>query len=400
MKDYKQKHKEDFQEAKSWLTIAKENNNKLAIQILENLFPELKESEERIREEIIDYLKGFIPHHDCDLVAKSKVWIAWLEKQGKKTNLPQDTEDDLRRQSTIRVLEYARSLDAYNQYGKESINKDIAWLKKQGEMLESIKHKEAMFDCQTCANYENECFPDKNIFKCSYPIKYSGRNLQDVLEKQGEQEPVNEVGPKFNIGDWLQYRNAKPFLVEEITKQGYVNGDSCLPFNWENEIHLWTIQDAKDGNVLVASDGSIFILKEIVDCGCKHYIALEKDSGTININDNLEHFWEAAGGVKPATKEQQDLLFSKMKEAGYEWDSEKKELKIIDWSKHIKYNPNTPSIIEENSAWSEEDERMLQKALSTIRYALLIPIDDEDDPCFAGSSTISWLKSLKDRVKI
>ena len=29
----------------------------------------------------------------------------------------------------------------------------------------------------------------------------------------------------------------------------------------------------------------------------------------------------------PATKEQRDLLFQKMKEAGYEWDAEKKELK-------------------------------------------------------------------------
>ena len=38
----------------------------------------------KIRNEIIDYLKGFIPHHDDDLIAKSKVWITWLEKQGEK----------------------------------------------------------------------------------------------------------------------------------------------------------------------------------------------------------------------------------------------------------------------------------------------------------------------------
>ena len=40
------------------------------------------------------------------------------------------TEDDVRRRNTIQVLEYARSLDAYNQYGKEDIDKDIAWLEK------------------------------------------------------------------------------------------------------------------------------------------------------------------------------------------------------------------------------------------------------------------------------
>lgn len=31
------------------------------------------------------------------------------------------------------MLEYARSLDTYNQYGKADIDKNIAWLEKQGE---------------------------------------------------------------------------------------------------------------------------------------------------------------------------------------------------------------------------------------------------------------------------
>jgi hypothetical protein len=41
--------------------------------------------------------------------------------------------DEVRRRSTIQVLEYARSLDAYNQYGKADIDKNIAWLEKQGK---------------------------------------------------------------------------------------------------------------------------------------------------------------------------------------------------------------------------------------------------------------------------
>lgn len=44
----------------------------------------LSEDEKRIREELLDYLKRFIPHHDIDLVTKSKVWITWLEKQGEQ----------------------------------------------------------------------------------------------------------------------------------------------------------------------------------------------------------------------------------------------------------------------------------------------------------------------------
>ena len=53
-----------------------------------------------------------------------------------------NTEDDVRRRSTIQVLEYARSLDAYNQYGKVDIDKNIAWLEKQTNMKVSMKREE------------------------------------------------------------------------------------------------------------------------------------------------------------------------------------------------------------------------------------------------------------------
>ena len=45
-------------------------------------------------------------------------------------NMFPNTEDEVRRRSTIQVLEYTRSLDNYNQYGKADIDKNIAWLKK------------------------------------------------------------------------------------------------------------------------------------------------------------------------------------------------------------------------------------------------------------------------------
>lgn len=60
------------------------------------------------------------------------------EKYFKECSAPATTEcnyigsDDVRRRSTIQVLEYARSLDAYNQYGKADIDKNIAWLEEQG----------------------------------------------------------------------------------------------------------------------------------------------------------------------------------------------------------------------------------------------------------------------------
>lgn len=48
----------------------------------------------------------------------------------------ENTEDNVRRVSIIKILEYAKSLDAYNQYGKEDIEKNIKWLKEQGGIKE------------------------------------------------------------------------------------------------------------------------------------------------------------------------------------------------------------------------------------------------------------------------
>lgn len=149
---------------------------------IEYIFPELRESEdEKIRKAIIKLVR-----QSSEVLNKQNQnnMINWLEKQGKEkswkpskeemdvlyglayitnqydehkeeviTRLYQDlkreffngssyenmfptntsTEDDVRRRSTIQVLEYARSLDAYNQYGKADIDKNIAWLEKQGK---------------------------------------------------------------------------------------------------------------------------------------------------------------------------------------------------------------------------------------------------------------------------
>lgn len=146
---------------------------------------EVKESEnERIREALIALLKFGL--EDGSAIAPGfnetkEQALAWLEKQGKETswkpskeemdvlyglayitnkydehkeevitrlyqdlkreffngssyeNMFPNTENDVRRRSTIQMLEYARSLDNYNQYGKADIDKNIAWLEKQGK---------------------------------------------------------------------------------------------------------------------------------------------------------------------------------------------------------------------------------------------------------------------------
>lgn len=91
----------------------------------------------------------------------------------------------------------------------------------------------------------------------------------------------------------------------------------------------FTIQDAKVGDVLISQYSKPFIYNGNHDsiyvgsyCGIsiegRFREATEKCHWTENVN------------IYPATKEQRDLLFAKMKEAGYEWDAKKKVLKKVE----------------------------------------------------------------------
>ena len=102
------------------------------------------------------------------------------------------------------------------------------------------------------------------------------------------------------------------------------------PEDYQDYFRLWTIQDAKDGDVLsIKRNQHPFIYRGFTDinrpkapvahCGINCYNEFTKQRRDEN------WFW-TGDEVEPATKEQRDLLFIKMKEAGYEWDAEKKEL--------------------------------------------------------------------------
>ena len=67
-------------------------DNMLSDESLEEIFPELKESEgERTKREIIEYLNSQIPTAEETELLCFKRWIAWLEKQGDQE--PADKEN-------------------------------------------------------------------------------------------------------------------------------------------------------------------------------------------------------------------------------------------------------------------------------------------------------------------
>ena len=139
--------------------------------------------------------------------------------------------------------------------------------------------------------------------------------------------------PKFKVGDWIVNNEDKSigqiteilYDKEDSDLYGYKHTNGYFANAFENDYHIWTIEDAKDGDILYFNDDTIVIFKDLYNSSTFHSYCHIED-GVFDISkDEMPDWWEGKG-FKPATKEQRDLLFAKMKEAGYVWDSEKKEL--------------------------------------------------------------------------
>lgn len=204
------------------------------------------------------------------------------------------------------------------------------------------------------------------------------------LEKQGEQKPIDKVEPKFKIGDWItngeytwKVTDTKP-LDYTIQSPNGDEIDDTISYVDEH-FHLWTIQDAKDGDVLFTtcnnSNEMVFIYHGIEFDVFNCYFLY---SHTRNEHKIFNSACSVKADIYTATKEQRDLLFQKMKEAGYEWDAEKKELKKV----------------EPKPAWSEEDEKKLQ---DVIYWFEIFCEKNQTKPEMKES--LDWLKSFKDRVQ-
>ena len=193
-------------------------------------------------------------------------------------------------------------------------------LEKQGEQKETL--------CDKCkkAQPSRSCQDITALGRCYI----EGMNTSSKIES------------KFKVGDWI-VRGDTIAQILDIQEQYYVgldiNGKDFTSSRFLNDakIHLWSIEDAKEGDVLVASDGSLFIFAKVKDNAAYYHFSLCKN-GSKEISDG-NHAWETAKSCYPATKEQRDLLFSKMKEAGYKWDAEKKELKKIEQKLADKVEP-------------------------------------------------------------
>jgi len=192
-----------------------------------------------------------------------------------------------------------------------------------------------------CLNEASKHFLSEGEDKYSVAdLFYAGvRCGKSWFEKQDKQKFSTEAKPKFKVGDWITNGQliCKVLSVMSKSYELHLYNDDYCHFETDvqsvdKDYHLWTIQDAKNGDVFayVTDEDELWImifmsLYEPYE-GHVHYHALlvndkffDKGTCCICIND-----------LKPATKEQRNILFEKMHEAGYEWDAKNKELKKIE----------------------------------------------------------------------
>lgn len=349
---------------------------------LQKMFPELKESEdEKVRKSLIDLVINY-----GDRYGNKQNMLAWIEKQ-KVTD-----EEIIFRPlvgTDIRIAS-KQALEKIDIGKKVVLAFNGAYIPVNGKTVGEIDSEyNAWLEKQGKYKYTEEDI--NNAYKCADEVQYK-RGYEDALkevEKQGKQKPIetrtigywnvqemitpeeslgisseewNKIEeecifgndkPKFKVGDWVVENEPNNYarfvqILDIVNVQGKEryrisrdihNDEDIVEFNFvEKYYRHFNIQDAKDGDVLINWNNTVFIFKDIADETVKFHIAYNEKWDAIKTpSTKFSHLGlsEPQFEFHPATKEQRELLFSKMKEAGYEWDAEKKELKKIELNEWV-----------------------------------------------------------------
>ena len=276
--------------------------------ICEYIFPELKESEdEKIRKEIISILRNTYWTSNRN---RFNELVAWLEKQDKqKPCMVQWKGDNLKEVIGFtgkdkNFEKWFKSFEEYEKYVHE--HNDIFKL-----FNENGSHYEIPVGAWIVKTPDGYNIASNAILK---------------------QKSADKIEPTFNVDDWVVNKFGDSWHIDSLDKKNYQVSDgkgnyNYFPISKQDEMHLWTIQDVRDGDVIFYDEGWICIFKCIHGIWYSSYCFIT-DDGEFHTGyerhavDSTIH-----GNAHPATKEQCDALIKAINDAGYEWDTEKKELK-------------------------------------------------------------------------
>ena len=217
--------------------------------ICEYIFPELKESEdEKIKKDLIQWVDEFPDtiwrgHYKEDI-------IAWLEKQGDKDKLIQELgeykvkytqevlekyinsmsnkDDERLRKNCIHFLE----LQKQHHAATFEIEECIDWLEKQGEDKKGISNFDVLPGLYKCIHRMFDGTPNGRLL-------FEIGNVYKCLSKHDRAEFEVSYGHSVYLEDSVVCKYFIPFENKDEQASSQTNE------------RTWTIQDAKDGDVLV-----------------------------------------------------------------------------------------------------------------------------------------------------
>lgn len=263
------------------------------------------------------------------------------------------------------------------------------------------------------------------------PEGFERKDMLAWLEKQGNKphgksaleaakeekvDNTNKVEPKFKIEKGKWYVCIKD-LLDNYANKAFNKGDtylstqdgSLIPSNSNIPFEVvcpdtyfrdWTIADAKDGDVLACNEEILLFKSYSVQGRISLYCWYNGQTNNFHSKEVVDTSLTKRNKICPATKEQRDILFQKMKETGYEWDANKKKLNktgekplLSDFFK-AEYERGKADA-QKPVEWSEEDERRMNNLCHFLeeygnQYYGHLTLQD----------TISWLKSLRHQIII
>lgn len=333
-------YKKELEEA---LERAKNLESPLYKEAAEIIFPQLKDSEyEKTRKSLIVYLKEYENNARSEVMVKEfSKWIKWVEERKEV-----EVDEELSKLLNRVICHFINDINIpYSE--RDEVSKKII------PYVEQLEHPNS-----------------------------------------------DTIVPSFNVGDWCIDKTDGTVFIITKTDGAYTYRTtedkeySCSYRSLETDARLWTIEDAKAGDIL-ASERSTFIFN-------KEYMAGKPQAYCGVMND---YFVKHTNGCwtnekcHPATKEQREQLFCQISEAGYKWNA--KELKLVEINSTLKEKEAIDDAFtrmmlkqsNQNSVeWTEADESLYTRCLGILgKCKCNMTVDKVDEE-------LNWFKSLKDKI--
>lgn len=260
---------EAIERAKKWHNAS--NIDKIDSRIIEEIFPELKESDgEKIKNAILNHLKkmwGNCQDNVCGVHVEDA--IDWLEKQGDQSS-PQTNE---------RAWLYL-------------VSDVLTWKDGIGQYLDDLRVQE--LSKRLCSEYAQKLYNPSN----------TGKN---------EQKSTDKIEPRFKVGDWVVNKFGDSWHIDSFDKKNYQVSDekgnyNYFPISKQDEMHLWTIQDAKDGDVLACNEEILLFKSYSAQERIYLYCWYNGQTNNFHSKEATDILLPKRNKIHPATKEQRDAL--------------------------------------------------------------------------------------------